>query len=158
MIIGFFGSIFISVVQNYQNVIYDIWILDIFSGLQYPLYIIYIAPLFGINLLLDYTPAMYSLSLAMLFLICFIISVYIKKNNGYTVYTAISKTRENIDKINKLYDNKYIIQKVNVPNDEFIQNLDEYEKLLTLANDKETIMVIENQILSCYEKMVVNNE
>lgn len=84
--------------------------------------------------------------------------VYIKKNNGYTVYTAISKTRENIDKINKLYDNKYIVQKVNVSNDEFIQNLDEYEKLLTLANDKETIMVIENQILSCYEKMVVNNE
>ena len=84
MIIGVVGSVFISVVQYYQDVIYDIWILDVLSALQYPLYVMYVAPLFGINFLLDYTPAMYSLSVSIVFLICFIISVYIRKNNNIT--------------------------------------------------------------------------
>lgn len=79
IIIGVVGSVFISVVQYYQDVIYDIWILDVLSALQYPLYVMYVAPLFGINLLLDYTPAMYTLSVSIVFLICLIISVYIKK-------------------------------------------------------------------------------
>ena len=36
------------------------------------------------------------------------------------------------------------IEKINISNNEFIQNLDEYEKLIKTTNDIETLNVIEN--------------
>ncbi len=79
MIIGFIGCVFIFVVHHYQNFIYEVWILDVFSSIQYPLYVLYVAPLFGMNLLLGYNPEVYSLCVSLVFLLCFFVSMYMKK-------------------------------------------------------------------------------
>ena len=87
--------------------------------------------------------------------------IYINEEEKYDVYIAISKSYENINRILDIYENKIKdlkIEKVNINNDEFIQNLDEYEKLLTAASSNESLLIIENQILSCYEKLVLSNE
>lgn len=87
--------------------------------------------------------------------------IYIQKDDKVTAYVAISKDKENINKINDIYNVKNIFltkEIININNDEFIQNLSEYEKLLSVAEDEKSLLIIENQILSCYEKLVVENE
>lgn len=87
--------------------------------------------------------------------------IYIKDGNDITVYLAIASSKDNIKKIKKIYDEENIktsIKRVDIENEEFIQNLNEYEKLLTAAYSKSSLITIENQILSCYEKLVVNDE
>ena len=87
--------------------------------------------------------------------------VYIKENEKYKAYIAISKSLDNINKIKKIYDNKNYnleIEQVNIDNNEFILNLDEYEKLLDACEDEKSILIVVNQILSCYEKLVSNDE
>ena len=49
------------------------------------------------------------------------------------------------------------ITKVKIDNDEFIQNLNEYEKLLSATDDEASLLIIERQILSCYESVVQND-
>ncbi len=87
--------------------------------------------------------------------------VYIEEENRVSAYIAFSTTKKNINKVNDVYRFKNIdlkVEKVNINNDEFIQNLNEYEKLLDATFDEKSLLIIENQILSCYEKTVVNNE
>ena len=41
-------------------------------------------------------------------------------------------------------------------NEEFIQNLNEDEKLVSASLDEKSLLIIEKQILSCYEELMVN--
>lgn len=87
--------------------------------------------------------------------------IYIEEENKVTAYIGISTTKENINKIKSIYDKKGIItsvQKLAISNDEFIQNLNEYEKLLSATEDESSLLIIQKQILSCYEELVANNE
>lgn len=86
--------------------------------------------------------------------------IYITDENKTTAYISIAKTKENLGKIKKIYDAKKIkttISKVKIDNDEFIQNLNEYEKLLSATDDSSSLLIIERQILSCYESVVQND-
>ena len=84
--------------------------------------------------------------------------IYIEKDNKFYVYVAAAKTMDSINKLKNIYSGNLKVEKVNIKNDGFIQNLDEYEKLLKSTDDTDSLKVIENEILSCYEKWVVNNE
>ena len=84
--------------------------------------------------------------------------IYIEKDNKFYVYVAVAKTMDSINKLKNIYSDNLKVEKVNIKNDGFIQNLDEYEKLLKSTYDTDSLKVIENEILSCYEKWVVNNE
>lgn len=84
--------------------------------------------------------------------------IYIEKDNKFNVYVAIAKTSDSINKLKKVYFDGLKVDKINIENDGFIQNLDEYEKLLKSTDDIDALKVIENEILSCYEKLVVNDE
>lgn len=87
--------------------------------------------------------------------------VYIEKTGEVSAYVAISTTNKNINKIKDVYSSKGItlsVEKVMINNDVFIQNLNEYEKLLEVAEDENSLLMIQNQILSCYEDEVVKDE
>lgn len=87
--------------------------------------------------------------------------IYIKNDNKVIVYLSLAKTKVNILKLKKIYDDKNIkttIDEININNDEFISNLNEYEKLLSATDDKSSIMIIEKQILSCYTDLVADYE
>ncbi len=87
--------------------------------------------------------------------------VYIEKTGEVSAYVAISTTNKNINKIKDVYSSKGItlsVEKVMINNDAFIQNLNEYEKLLEVAEDENSLLMIQNQILSCYEDEVVKDE
>ena len=87
--------------------------------------------------------------------------IYIEENGKFTSYVAITKTKENINKIKKIYDSKDIkltVEKRKIDNEEFIQNLNEYEKLLSATEEENSLLIIEKQIISCYESMVMARE
>lgn len=87
--------------------------------------------------------------------------IYIEKDNKVTAYVGIAKTYENANKIKDIYDAKNIkvtVVKETIDNEEFIQNLNEYEKLLEASDDEKSLLIIEKQILSCYEEVVVNDK
>lgn len=87
--------------------------------------------------------------------------IYIEEGNIYYVYLAITKTRQNAIKFKDIYKdlkNKVSIVKINIDNNEFILNLEEYEKLLNETTDKNSLIIIENQILACYLDTVVNDD
>lgn len=87
--------------------------------------------------------------------------IFLLNDNSFDVYIALSVKEDNINKIKQIYDKKNIksnIVKININHDEFIQNLTEYEKLLSATDDDKSLFIIENQILSCYEDLVVNYE
>ena len=87
--------------------------------------------------------------------------IYIEENNKFKAYVAISKTSENIAKIKKIYTDKNIkltTEKRKIDNEEFIQNLNEYEKLLSATEEESSLLIVEKQIISCYESLVTNGE
>lgn len=87
--------------------------------------------------------------------------IFLSNDNIFDVYIALSVKEDNINKVKQLYDKKNIksnIVKININHDEFIQNITEYEKLLSATEDEKSLFIIENQILSCYEDLVVNYE
>ncbi len=87
--------------------------------------------------------------------------IYIEESNIYYVYLALTKTKENAIKFKNIFSSlktKVSIVKINIDNNEFILNLEEYEKLLNETTDKNSLVIIENQILACYLDTVVNND
>lgn len=86
--------------------------------------------------------------------------VYELKSDGYHVYGAITSKKEYAEIIKDIYNKDYnnvSIEKVNLNNSFFVSILNEYEKLLEIANDSDKLK-IEKIILSNYKEMVLTNE
>ena len=87
--------------------------------------------------------------------------IYIEKNGKYSAYLGATVSSLSADKIVNLYKLKGIKlkkEKVLINNEEFIQNLNQYEKLLTATDDEKSLIIIEKQIMSLYEQTVVEDE
>ncbi len=87
--------------------------------------------------------------------------IFINENGKISAYVGISTSQKNAQKIKDIYEAKGLkltIEKIRIKNDEFIQNLNEYEKLLDATDDEKSLLIIQNQILSCYEQLVVKDE
>ena len=83
--------------------------------------------------------------------------LYYKENDMYHVIIGISLNKDNEEKIKKAYniDNIYTFKK-EINNNDFLITLKEYEKLLSITDDTETIINIEKQILANYKETVLN--
>ena len=79
-------------------------------------------------------------------------------NGKYYSYLGISTVEENANKIKGYYDNlgySTSVEKIGISNTNFIDVLEEYDKLLSASDDK-TISSICSQILAEYEELVIN--
>ncbi len=84
--------------------------------------------------------------------------IHTTKNGKYYTYLGMSTTYENANKIKGYYDNlgySTNVEKIGVSNTDFIDVLEEYDKLLSASNDS-TISSICSQILAEYEELVIN--
>lgn len=84
--------------------------------------------------------------------------IIVQKGEWYTCYVGISKNIDNINKIKKEYNDKYMfIENSYEVNDvEFLNNLEQFDQLLLYAESTEEINAINSVILSSYEEMVLN--
>lgn len=81
--------------------------------------------------------------------------IYNVLDNMYYTYIGVSMDKNNALKIQNYYKEKgydtYIKEKM-ISNSEFIKILSEYDNILAKTDDKESIKVICNQVLSKYEE------
>ncbi len=79
----------------------------------------------------------------------------------YYCYVGMTKNSDNIDKLNSYFMNlgieTYINEKI-IDNFEFINNLVQFDILLSISDSDEEIEAILNTILSSYEEMVLGSE
>lgn len=86
--------------------------------------------------------------------------IVIQENDKYYVYVGISKSKKNLEKVSKLYKNdgyNLYIKEMSVLNNEFLVNLEQFDKLIESAKTNEEINTINMVILSSYEKMVIKS-
>jgi len=84
----------------------------------------------------------------------------LKENGKYSVYVGISKEKDNLTKISNLYKNygyNLIIKSKRIDNEEFILNLEQFDKLLKQTTDLEELKKVMAVILSSYQEMVINS-
>lgn len=82
--------------------------------------------------------------------------VYELKNDKYYVYVGISSNMNNLNKIKDIYKDEELTTKViNIKNEEFINNLRQFDILIDNTNDKDEILTIEEVVLSSFNKKIL---
>lgn len=80
-------------------------------------------------------------------------------DDKYYVFVGITRNKDNADKISKYYkENNHdtIIKQYFVNNNTFLNNLYNYDKVLSNTKDSIVISSITNQVLINYEEVVIN--
>lgn len=87
--------------------------------------------------------------------------IYEEKNNLFYAYVGITKEEENLSKIEGYFNSmKYVIyrKEKNIKNEAFIEILNQYDLMLKETEDKEMVGTIEEEVISKYEELVLNDE
>ena len=82
----------------------------------------------------------------------------VEEDGKYNVYVGITTDLVNANKIKNLYQNKNIetyIKPTVINNVEFVNNLEQYDILISEVDSEENIISISDVILSSYEEMVL---
>ena len=77
--------------------------------------------------------------------------------NKYYVYLAITTKEETAEKIKKIYDKKgyqTYIKEINLANEEFYNNVIQFDLLIEHTNKEEEILTIEEVVLANYEEII----
>ena len=83
----------------------------------------------------------------------------VEENDKYYVYVGITTDKKMAEKIKNIYgekNNDIYIKTVKLENNEFYNNLEQYDILLNGVSNNEDILSINKVILSSYEEMVLN--
>ena len=86
--------------------------------------------------------------------------IVLKEKDKYYVYVGISKDKNILNRISDLYKNygyNLLIKNKKINNEEFIINLEQFDKLLKQTNELEELKKIMAVILSSYQEMVINS-
>lgn len=81
-----------------------------------------------------------------------------KEDANYTLYLAITKDNNNLDKLKKLYEQLGIntsIKKMSVSNEEFLATLEQMDILLSKTSTNEEILAINEVVLANYQEFIL---
>ena len=77
------------------------------------------------------------------------------KNNKYHVYIGISRDKEVVEKLKKIYKKDNInvtVKEINLESVEFKTNVEQFDLLIRNTNDSSQILTIEEVVIANYEK------
>ena len=80
-----------------------------------------------------------------------------KENDKFYVYLGITRDEENAKKIKQIYNNKgyqLYIKEVSLSNEEFYNNVTQFDLLIKNTDKKEEILTIEEVVLANYEEII----
>ena len=80
----------------------------------------------------------------------------ILEDNKYYVYVGITKTRENAEKIQKIYKDmgyQTYIKEMKLDNEEFSNNVVQFDLLVKESDSADDILTIEEVVLANYEEL-----
>lgn len=81
----------------------------------------------------------------------------VKEDNKYYVYLGITKSKENAQKIKKIYDEmgySTYIKEVNLSNDEFSSNVEQFDILVKESSSTDDVLTIEEVVLANYDEII----
>lgn len=87
--------------------------------------------------------------------------IFERKNEKIHVYVGITKDLEVAEKLINIYSNNNIsisIKKKEISNNEFKNNIDQFDLLIKESNDADEILTIEEVVLANYEEVVKKEE
>lgn len=82
--------------------------------------------------------------------------IYTLENDKYYVYVAITKSKENLEKLKGYYSNlgySIYVKELSVNNTEFLNLLEQYDTLLLKSTENSVIEAITIQTLTKYEEL-----
>jgi len=71
MLCGICSSLFVLIAYEFQHIAHKYMILDVILGIHYPLYIVFITPLFGLNYIFNVNYGMFSGIIGIFYLLGF---------------------------------------------------------------------------------------
>ena len=74
LLVGGISSIFVAVAQYFNDLLINNWLLDMVAGFQYPIYVLFITPWFGLNILINALPGTFAFCCAGLFAFLYVVS------------------------------------------------------------------------------------
>ncbi|WP_404452207.1 hypothetical protein LG329_17920 [Virgibacillus necropolis] len=80
-IFGVISGVIVFVITTFEHAMFGNVILDAIASIQYPLYLIFITPLFGGNILFDLSYGSYSLLMSLFYGIVFVLTVNFNKKD-----------------------------------------------------------------------------
>lgn len=75
LLLGMFSGLIVFVVNLFEELIFKYAILDVVASIQYPMYIIFITPFFGANMLFDISYGSYSLLVSFVYFLLYMLKV-----------------------------------------------------------------------------------
>ncbi len=85
----------------------------------------------------------------------------INEDNKYYVYVGITKDKDIANKIKTIYEDlgyQIYIKEVNLNNEEFTNNLDQFDLLIKNSSSDDDVLTIEEVVLANYEEIIQNNK
>jgi len=82
----------------------------------------------------------------------------VSEDDKYYVYLGMTTSKDNADKLKKLYEEMEIevyILETNISNVEFVSSLEQYDVLIGSVDSSESLFFINEVILSSYEELVL---
>lgn len=87
--------------------------------------------------------------------------IYTKENNMYYSYIGITKNKKNLKILQDFYKSigyDIYIREIFISDVAFLTVLEQYDNLLLETTDTKVIRSIENQVLSKYEELMINDK
>lgn len=77
--------------------------------------------------------------------------IYYKENNKYNVVVAMTKNKDNIEKIKKMYNKELKISKYLISDEELNNTINLYDKKISSSDNNEEIKKFINEMISIYK-------
>lgn len=80
-----------------------------------------------------------------------------EENGKYYVYLGITRDEENVKKIKEIYNTKgyqLYVKEINLSNEEFYNNVTQFDLLIKNTTKEEEILTIEEVVLANYEEII----
>ncbi len=85
LLVGFASGLVVYVFKLLEDTLMNYAILDVIASIQYPFYLLFITPLFGVNYLLDMSYGTFSLLMSAVYVLIFISVISFKKVDAQNV-------------------------------------------------------------------------
>ncbi len=85
LLVGFISGLVIYGIKIFEDTLMNYNVLDMIASIQYPFYLLFITPLFGLNYLFDISYEMFSLLISAVYALIIIIVISLKHAKTYNV-------------------------------------------------------------------------
>lgn len=88
LLLGVISGVLIYVIKMFENFMFDYPVLDAIASIQYPIYLIFITPLFGVNVLFNLSSSTFALFMSLFYVISLFYVVSFKKKDSFNLRSS----------------------------------------------------------------------